>query len=176
MMTGFESGYGVRPMERDLVTGIAFITPLDSSGTSLTSPAAIDTSIVEVASTTACSPSVVPSIAQLKDSDGDDIMSPPPHEQNEAEILPSFDPILVEPDAGEPMPGLLSAPLNAAPSIILPEDAQPEPPKGASSIEPLIKQFDSGAFLEEVSRRKSTQCGAAPNIRLGPKMQWIFRS
>jgi hypothetical protein len=162
MTTGFESGYGMRPMERDLVTGQAFIAPPASNDASLLSPVVVGTPIEEVATITARSPSAVPSVAQLKDSDGDDIMSPPPHEQNEDEILPSLDYILVEPDVGETMLDNLSAPLHAAPSIVPPEDIQPESIREVNSIECLIKQFDSEAFLEEVSRRKCAQMWCSP--------------
>jgi len=156
-MTGFEAGYGSRPIDRDLVTGAAFISRA-ASGDASPSPVVVDTPIEGAETTTTRSPSVVPSVAQLKDSDGDDIMSPPPHEQNEDEILVSFEHILAEPDVEEvPMFDPPSGP-DDAPKIIQPEDIEPESAELArevNSIESLIKKFNDEAFLEEMSRRKS---------------------
>ena len=158
MMTGFEAGYGSRPIDRDLVTGAAFISRAASSHAS-PPPVVVDTPIEQAGATTTRSPSVVPSVAQLKDSDGDDIMSPPPHEQNEDAILVSFEHILAEPDVEEvPMLDPPSGPPDDAPEIIQPEDIEPEsaePAREVNSIEYLIKRFDDGTFLEDMSRRKS---------------------
>ena len=157
MTTGFESGYGTRPVDRDTLTGAATFAPrVASSEASIPSPVVVGTPIEETAPATARSPSSVPSVAQLKDSDGDDIMSPPPHEGNEDGTPVSFGHILAEPDDVEIlMLDHTDVPLEDVPLIIQPEDIRPEPIREVDSIETLIKKFDDVAFLEEVTRRKS---------------------
>lgn len=156
MITGLESGYGSRAIDRDLSSGDSLVVPPASSDVSLLSHAehASLSNSLEISRP----PSVIPSPTQLKDSDGDDIMSPP-HDAQDNDEAPTLSQSIVMAEEIEPSADVeMMVKVDFTPIVGLPESAG----EGSwtdivfegGSVDSALKDLESEEVLKEVARRK----------------------
>lgn len=157
MITGLESGYGSRAIDRDLSAGDSLVAPAASSDVSLLSHA--EHASLSNSREISRPPSVIPSPTNLKDSDGDDIMSPPPHDAQEADVAPILSEPIVLVEEIEPNPDVeMTVKVDFAPIVAPPESAG----EGSwtdivfegGSVDSALKELEGEEVLKEVARRK----------------------
>lgn len=157
MVTGLESGYGTRPIDRDLLTTTPSIPPLASSDASHIFYNTDDATAPGSREITR-PPSVIPSPSQLKDSDGDDVMSPPPHDTEDDPIAPTLSQAITMTEAPELTKDedmlQLDPAAETSPLKIADEESWTDMVFEGGSINSALKEVESEDALQDVIRRR----------------------